>query len=137
MTVTDVDSIWSSATVIDPEDVAARTRPGRTGAGSQAQRFVESFNHRADPKLFLSADVLGERNVRQDGATTTAPHDFKSRQNLARDIRTYARDNGYEVNAEALELRDGTLGIEFRKEQPPEKSTRGPKRKDEAADEVE
>lgn len=137
MTVTDVDSIWAGARVIEPEDVAARTRPGRTGTGSLAQKFVESFAPRGDTRLFVSVDDLGERNVRVDGSTSTAPYDWKSLQNLARDVRTYARENDYQVNAEALQLRDGTMGIEFRKEQPPEKSTRGPKPKDEAAEEVE
>jgi hypothetical protein len=134
MTV-DIASLWDQAEVLDPDEVA-ELKPARKSEGGKPGEFVKSFDERGEDSLFLRAEALGERNVRENGTTSTAPHDLKSLQALAGSIRDFARSNGYDVNAKAVN-RSGVVGLLFEARTPDPKSTRGPKPQVEAAVEAE
>ena len=121
MTV-DFDTLSQFAEVLDTDEVDELAK-ARKPSGAPSQ-YVEWFlNEQGGDSVFLPVEALGERRIKDNG---TAPHDEKSVQTLAGNIRKYARLNEVEVNATARK-RAGQLGILFERREPDYSPGRGRK----------
>jgi hypothetical protein len=115
MTV-NVEDIFRQAEPLDEDEAAELTAARKTTA--VPAKLVEGFDEQDSERLFVPASALGERRIKTDNGTESAPHNIKSLQTLAGNVRKHARLNDYEVNAEARK-REGVLGILFTRETPP------------------